>query len=381
MRQPNAIDFWRGLALVMIFINHVPGMIYSRLTLHDYAISDAAELFVFLAGCSLVYVTGRPGMRKPAGAIVGKMLGRAFTLWWAQVLVMWCAIFMLGAAAIAFQAGNLFYWHNAGPAFYDSGRALLGSLTMTYQVGYFNILPLYVALLLLAAIPLLVARTSRLAAFLISLALYVVAISFKLNLLNWPTRGLWHFNPLTWQFLLVSAYLAADLTHESARFRRLIEAAWPYATVLVLLGAALTVFRVWIPYDMLPEPKALLGIDKGWLSPVRIISMFALAITFYGAFEKLKPLMPKIVEHATALGRNSLPVFCVLSLASLAGQILRHLAGGTFVLDTMIVIAGVALLRLTAYLAEDPAPREAIRQAYLRLIGFDESASERIRSR
>ena len=56
MRAENAVDFWRGVALVMIFINHVPGNVFSYYTLRNYAISDAAELFVFLAGWSLSFV-------------------------------------------------------------------------------------------------------------------------------------------------------------------------------------------------------------------------------------------------------------------------------------------------------------------------------------
>ena len=52
-REPNAVDFWRGFALITIFIDHIPGLIYERYTLVNYSISDAADLFVFLAGWSL----------------------------------------------------------------------------------------------------------------------------------------------------------------------------------------------------------------------------------------------------------------------------------------------------------------------------------------
>ena len=52
-RQANAVDFWRGFALVSIFINHIPGIFYERLTHRNLSISDSAELFVFLAGWSL----------------------------------------------------------------------------------------------------------------------------------------------------------------------------------------------------------------------------------------------------------------------------------------------------------------------------------------
>ena len=52
-RQANAIDFWRGIALITIFINHVPGIYYARFTHANYSLSDSADLFVFLAGWSL----------------------------------------------------------------------------------------------------------------------------------------------------------------------------------------------------------------------------------------------------------------------------------------------------------------------------------------
>ena len=69
-RQANAIDFWRGFALVSIFINHIPGVWYERLTHRNLSISDSAELFVFLAGWSLGLLVGsrkEPDDRAAAG--------------------------------------------------------------------------------------------------------------------------------------------------------------------------------------------------------------------------------------------------------------------------------------------------------------------------
>ena len=60
IRQANAVDFWRGLALVAIFINHIPGIYYARYTHANYSISDSADLFVFLAGWALRYWSGGP---------------------------------------------------------------------------------------------------------------------------------------------------------------------------------------------------------------------------------------------------------------------------------------------------------------------------------
>ena len=51
-RPVNAVDFWRGFALVTIFINHIPGIYFERFTHRNVSISDSADLFVFLAGTS-----------------------------------------------------------------------------------------------------------------------------------------------------------------------------------------------------------------------------------------------------------------------------------------------------------------------------------------
>ena len=44
------IDFFRGLALYMIFVDHVTGDPLSMLTYRILGFSDAAEIFVILSG-------------------------------------------------------------------------------------------------------------------------------------------------------------------------------------------------------------------------------------------------------------------------------------------------------------------------------------------
>ena len=103
MREANAIDFWRGFALVTIFINHIPGIYYARFTHGNISISDSADLFVFLAGWSLRYVTGRPGRLMPTGQMLYRLCGRAFTLYAAQILITMLAIAMLAASAVIYD--------------------------------------------------------------------------------------------------------------------------------------------------------------------------------------------------------------------------------------------------------------------------------------
>ena len=51
------VDFFRGLALFMILVDHVVADPISRFTYQKYGFSDAAEIFVFLSGvsCGIVY--------------------------------------------------------------------------------------------------------------------------------------------------------------------------------------------------------------------------------------------------------------------------------------------------------------------------------------
>jgi hypothetical protein len=61
------------------------------------------------------------------------------------------------------------------------------------------------------------------------------------------------------------------------------------------------------------------------------------------------------------LGRNSLYVFCIGSLLSLGAQVVRFVYRGTVVSDAAVVICGIGIMALTAWLAESrqrtrPAP-------------------------
>src|ERR1700719_147073 len=57
-RDPR-VDVVRGLALMMIFIDHIPGNVLGLVTLHNFGFSDAAEVFVLLAGFSSMLAYGR----------------------------------------------------------------------------------------------------------------------------------------------------------------------------------------------------------------------------------------------------------------------------------------------------------------------------------
>ena len=54
-----AIDFFRGWALIVIFINHIPSNEWMLCTPSRFGFSDAAEIFVFLSGYAAALSYGR----------------------------------------------------------------------------------------------------------------------------------------------------------------------------------------------------------------------------------------------------------------------------------------------------------------------------------
>src|SRR4029077_8476669 len=72
------IDFFRGLALCMILVDHVAGDPISRFTYQKFGFSDATEIFVFLSGisCGIVYshVLARRGWNGLMAAITRRSM-------------------------------------------------------------------------------------------------------------------------------------------------------------------------------------------------------------------------------------------------------------------------------------------------------------------
>src|ERR1700752_703154 len=57
-KRIDGIDFWRGFALLTIFIDHLRENVFHHITQRNFGFSDAAELFVFLSGVSVALAYG-----------------------------------------------------------------------------------------------------------------------------------------------------------------------------------------------------------------------------------------------------------------------------------------------------------------------------------
>ena len=350
-RESNAVDFWRGVALITIFINHIPGIYYARFTHANYSLSDSADLFVFLAGWSLrLLVSSRRA--QSTWYLVLRLGGRAIELYAAQIMITMIAIAMLAASATFLDNPLLLEWHNAAPVFYDPILTHIGLAALTHHLGYFDILPLYVVLMFFAPVFALIDRYAPNWLLPLSLTLYFATLIVPIPVPSWPVDGQWFFNPLAWQLVFVLGFVMAREDGVGGFVRRHIVPIRWVSLPIVAVSAYVVWNQLWPDPTRMPRPVLLFIADKSYVTPMRLIQFLALVALFSVTYPYIKRWASSLVEFCSMLGRNSLIVFCVGSLMSLAGQITRFVYRGDIVVDTIVVILGIAIMAFTAWLPE-----------------------------
>ncbi|WP_051341039.1 OpgC family protein [Azospirillum halopraeferens] len=348
------IDLFRGLALLMIFIDHIPGNPLSSLTLHRMGFSDAAEVFVLLAGLSATLAYGATFERSwTLGAV--RIAGRCWELYSTHIVLLLAVAGLL--VAVSALAANPDYLAHAGyrPLFVGTETALGHALTLTYLPNYLDILPLYVVLLALVPVMLPLARRSPAAALAVSLAVYGAARALGLTLPNTPLDGTWFFNPFAWQLLFVIGIVTGLAAGRSERVvprsPALRAAAWGYLAIAFVAVAPWCDIPGLEGWRLVPD-GVLPAMDKADLSPWRLLH--ALALVY--AVVDLIPADTRLAEWAPAravalCGAQALPVFCIGTVLSRAGEIYAVETGGGAAAMVSASIVGVAVLLLSARVA------------------------------
>jgi hypothetical protein len=336
------IDLFRGLALVMIFINHVPDNPLVVLTSANYGFSDAAEGFVLMAGIAAGLVFWRKAETEGAASVVARAWKRAFELYSAHLLVV-----LLTSAFVAWVATTegdprLLGWIGLGPLFDDTAAALVGTVLLGHQPNYLDILPLYIVLLLLVPVMLPLAGRAPWLLLALSGAVWAAANLLAWNAPTFPSEGGWLFNPLAWQFLfaigmVIGVRMARGLP-VVPRSNWLLAAA-----ILYVVVACVVILDPDLVWPTLPLPWFLYGLDKTYLSLPRLLHVLALALV----------LARLPVAQAIAwldrpgvlmlLGRHALPVFCAGSVLAVVVGLWRFVLGAEAWLQVAMVLAGLAL--------------------------------------
>src|SRR5262249_40300504 len=91
------LDFFRGLSLFFIFIDHIPNNFLSYGTLHTVAFSDAAEVFIFISGYTAALVYGQLLLRRGTLVATVQIYYRVWQLYVAHIF-----IFMIYTAEVSY---------------------------------------------------------------------------------------------------------------------------------------------------------------------------------------------------------------------------------------------------------------------------------------
>jgi hypothetical protein len=338
MQRDARIDVIRGAGILMIALDHLGG-VAERLAPGGFTLlfatwtrigwSSAAEFFVFFSGYLIGLVYARTLQVRGPLMLQARAVHRSWEIYAANVLTLCLTLALLYATPLG------------GPALIEAAQltgagspgSWVGFLTLTTAPMFFEILQLYVVLLLVAPLFLLLARVSASAAFAVSFAIWLVSqLNPQLNL------AAWHFNPFAWQLVFVLGMLCSV----GGVFAR-IDALDRRRSLLLVTGGLLLLAFVVKAIDKsgvaLPGigPITVHGIDKGTLDPMRLVH-FLVSVVF------VMQLVPRSartnaswpVQSVARIGRYSLECFC-------ASTIVVYACAGLLHHQTSITTASVAL--------------------------------------
>src|SRR6478672_8391560 len=75
------LDLFRGIALWLIFIDHLPPNILTWFTIRNYGFSDATEIFIFISGYTAAFVYGRAMLQAGFLIATARILRRVWQIY------------------------------------------------------------------------------------------------------------------------------------------------------------------------------------------------------------------------------------------------------------------------------------------------------------
>ncbi len=367
-RRDLRLDFFRGLALLFIFLDHIPQNLVSWITVRNFGFSDAAEIFVFISGYTAAMVYGRALRQDGFRHGAARILRRCGQLYAAHVVV-----FLLFMAQAAY---TVTWFHNGRYAqetqlvefLANPPHMLLQTLLLKFRPPTLDILPLYVVLLLAFPLALWLLERWPAGALLASASLYGFTHATGMNLSGYPPGTSWYFNPLAWQLLFILGALCGRL-HDRPQ-RVLPRVALLRAIATAYLGFAFLVTLTWHLPHLAPWFPAWFNrvpLDKTALDPLRLLHFFALAyVTVCLMGERPRFLEWRLVRPVIRCGQQSLYVFCAGLLLSFGAHVILVEVNDAFGMQLLVSLIGIGLSMGLASLlgwyrcAENPitAPRK-----------------------
>lgn len=336
------LDFFRGLALWLIFLNHIPSNFVGWFTTRNFGFSDAAEMFVFISGYTAAFVYGRVMIER--GFTVGgaRILKRAW-----QIYVAFIFLFMIYLAQISWVAARF-----ENPLYIEEMNLLhflqrpeiviVEALLLRFLPANVDVLPLYIVLMTFFPLILWMLLRAPNATLGLSFLFYVAAYTQGWNLPGYPQDKVWFFSPFAWQFLFViGAWCGIGCVHQLDGFLR--SRIFLIAGGLYLLFAAGMTLTTNLPLNIAwPDWLLIFPLDKTGLSPLRLVHFLvltAIVVRFVPADARF--LRSDWARPLIICGEHSLEIFCLGVFLSFTAHILMIEVSSRILFQVLVSLGGI----------------------------------------
>jgi len=347
------LDLFRGVALWLIFLDHIPENVVNWFTIRNYGFSDATEIFIFISGYTAAFVYGRTMRERGFMLSSARILRRAWQIYVAHIFLF--TIFMAEIAYVAATFDNPLYAEEMRILDFlkQPDITIFQALLLKFKPVNMDVLPLYIVLLLMFPPMLFLLLRAPNVALAGSAVVYALTWKLDWNLPAYP-NGVWFFNPFAWQLLFVfGAWCALGGSQRLAGFLRsrivLVVAiaylVFAFAITLTWHFEALDRFvPTWLAEWMYP-------IDKTNLDVLRFAHFLALAVVTIRFIPRhWSGLKSAILQPAIRCGQHSLEIFCLGVFLAFAGQFIIAESSGGPLLQTAVSALGIIIMIATANL-------------------------------
>ncbi|MFY0646726.1 OpgC family protein [Sulfitobacter geojensis] len=372
------LDFFRGLAMFIILIAHTPGNFLTLWIPARWGFSDATEIFVFCSGMASAIAFG--GGFDRAGWVLGtaRVLFRVWQVYWAHV----CLFFATLALTVYLTDLDITgrnYWGqlNLWMIFVESDKwenpnILLSFMTLRYVPNYFDILPMYMIVLLMMPVVMALSRVDLKLVALFVIGVWLMGQSALMQSMNlgayhlefpaepWSERS-WFFNPFGWQLIFFTGFA----------FMRGWLPKPPVTATLLALAAFLVIANV--PLSNIGVREFGLEWAKDWRNAydplfnksdfgiLRYVHFLSLAYAFWvlagdkghnllasgaGAFARAWAIALKVILK---VGQQSLAVFITSMFTARLMGFMMDVAGRSITMTLLVNLFGFAVLIAVAY--------------------------------
>jgi hypothetical protein len=346
------LDLFRGLALWLIFIDHLPTNVLTWFTLRNFGFSDATEIFIFISGYTAAFVYGRAMQERGFVVASARILKRAWQIYVAHIFLF--TIYLAEISYVAARFDNPLYAEemNILDFLKSPDVTIVQALLLRFRPVNMDVLPLYIVLMVFFPPVLWLLRKKADLALALSVALYAVTWELELALPSYPS-GTWFFNPYAWQLLFVfGAWCALGGAARMARILASPITTW-LAAAYLLFAFAVTLTWHFPKIDFLmPNVLArwMYPISKTDLDVLRFAHFLALAaVTIHFIPKGWSGLKSPWLRPMILCGQHSLEIFCVGVFLAFAGHfIMVEMSGGAWI-HFAISVTGILIMCAAAW--------------------------------